>query len=88
MSLKHHKAMNRISEVFIYRWNKYIHIRTERRRTGLEGFKIRINLEIKTQNTICLPHSTDSCYSAYSLPVPNSMTKFISHTHTYAHAHN
>lgn len=91
LSVKHYKATNRISEVFIYRCNKYIHIQTDRRRMVRKDLKKknRINLEIKTQNTqSVLPHSIDSRYSAFSLPVPYSMTRFSSHTRTYAHAHN
>jgi DNA replication protein DnaD len=84
LSVKHYKATNRISEAFIYRCNKYIHIQTDRRRIVQKDLKNEINLEIKTQNTqSVLPHSTDSRYSAFSLPVPYSMTRFSSHTRTH-----
>lgn len=87
LSVKHYKAMNRISSSFIYRWNKYKNIQTDRRSMVLYGFKNGINLEIKptiwfvylilltavTVLTACLCHILRQRSVAI---------------HTYAHAHN
>jgi hypothetical protein len=87
LSTKHYKAMNRISKVFIYRQNKYIHIQTDRTSMVLYGFKKRINLEIKPtiQFVYLILLTAVTVLTAYQCHILWQSSVAI---HTYAHAHN